>query len=165
MGGEIDVESSPSNGSKFIFTVPYNVSTEKKYITSEFISIEARTGKKRILIAEDNEINYLYFKQLLNQLDAEFSWATNGLEAVEMVKRNPSSFDLVLMDIKMPVMDGYEATRKMKKFRNDLPIIAQTAYAFASDREKALEAGCDDYISKPINRDRLVELLMKYLKR
>ncbi len=165
MGGEIDVESSPSNGSKFIFTVPYNVSTEKKYITSEFISIEARTGKKRILIAEDNEINYLYFKQLLNQLDAEFSWATNGLEAVEMVKNNPSSFDLVLMDIKMPVMDGYEATRKMKKFRNDLPIIAQTAYAFASDREKALEAGCDDYISKPINRDRLVELLMKYLKR
>ncbi|HPQ35074.1 MAG TPA: ATP-binding protein [Tenuifilaceae bacterium] len=164
MGGEISVESSPNEGSKFTFTIPYNTSTEKKYLTSEFMTEQPKGGKKKILITEDNEINYLYFKQLLTQINAEFSWAANGLEAVEMVRSNPS-IDLVLMDIKMPVKDGLEATREIKKIRNDLPIIAQTAYAFESDKEKALAAGCDDYISKPINRDRLIEMLSKYLNR
>ena len=89
--------------------------------------------------------------------------ATSGTEVIEMVKSNPS-LDLILMDIKMPGMDGHEATREVKKLRKGMPVIAQTAYAFTSDREKAMMAGCDDYISKPIDRIKLITLLAKYLR-
>jgi CheY-like chemotaxis protein len=86
------------------------------------------------------------------------------MQAVDIVKNNPN-IDIVLMDIKMPGMDGYQATGEIKKIRRDLTVIAQTAYAFASDRDKAIEAGCDDYISKPIDRMQLLTLISKYLKK
>jgi CheY-like chemotaxis protein len=87
--------------------------------------------------------------------------AVNGLEAIEACKTN-SAINLILMDVKMPVMDGIEATKKIREFNTDVVIIAQTAYALEGDKEKALDAGCNDYISKPIKQDKLFELIQKY---
>ena len=105
---------------------------------------------KKILVAEDNDSNYVLMTYLLKK-DFEFERANNGQVAVEMVDTN--SYDLVLMDIKMPVMGGLEATKKIKEIRPELPIIAVTANAFDSDRQAAFDAGCDDFLSKPISSD------------
>ena len=90
-------------------------------------------------------------------------YAKTGVEAIEACRNNPD-IDLVLMDIKMPVMDGYEATREIRKFNTDMVIIAQTAYALIGDKEKTIEAGCNNYISKPIIKDQLMSLLLRYFK-
>ncbi|MDZ7739528.1 MAG: response regulator [Bacteroidales bacterium] len=89
-------------------------------------------------------------------------FATDGEEAVRICRETPG-IDLVLMDIKMPVLDGYDATREIRKFNKDLPIIAQTAYAFYGDSENALEAGCNDYISKPVKQADLLKMVSKYI--
>lgn len=115
-----------------------------------------------ILIAEDEEVNYLFFKEFLTNLDYKVLHASNGAQAVEYC-RSHSEIRLVLMDMKMPILSGYEATKQIKSFRPTLPIIAQTAYALANDRKKVLEAGCDDYIAKPIHIRELKRLLDKYL--
>ncbi len=91
----------------------------------------------------------------------EYIISTSGMEAIEMCRNNPD-IDLVLMDINMPFMNGYEATRKIREFNSEVVIIAQTAYALAGDREKALAAGCNDYISKPINRLKLLNMVKKH---
>ena len=114
-----------------------------------------------ILIAEDEEFNYLYLAEVLNEFNVQLYRAKDGLSAVELCKSKPE-IDLVLMDIRMPVMDGYTATNEIKKFRPDLTIIAQTAYAMESDRKRSLEEGCDDYISKPIKRDDLIKIVDKH---
>jgi CheY-like chemotaxis protein len=120
-----------------------------------------KNQKIQILIAEDEEFNYLYLAESLNEFNVELIRAKDGHSAVEMCKSNPH-IDEVLMDIRMPVMDGYTATKEIKKFRPDLPIIAQTAYAMESDKKKAIDEGCDDYISKPIKRQDLIDIIGKY---
>lgn len=115
---------------------------------------------KKILIAEDNDSNYLLMTYILKQ-HYEFSRAKNGQEAVESALRERP--DLILMDIKMPVMDGLEATRQIKAQLPDLPIIALTANAFDSDRLKAVSAGCDDFLSKPVNTALCLKTIEKYL--
>ncbi len=117
---------------------------------------------KVILIVEDEDINVFFFQAALRKTKAELIYAKTGQEAVEKVKRN-DHIDAILMDIRLPVMDGYEATRMIKKFNSKIPIIAQTAYAMSNEREKIIEAGCDDYISKPIRLYNLMEILNKYL--
>jgi len=102
----------------------------------------------KILIAEDVESNFLYIKAVLSKLNATIFWAKNGLEAIEICNNEPT-IDLVLMDLQMPEMNGYEATRILKKKYPNLPIVAQTAFAMSDDREKALDSGCDDYLAKP----------------
>lgn len=114
-----------------------------------------------ILVAEDEEFNYLYLAESLNEFNVKLYRAKDGLAAVEICKDNPQICQ-VLMDIRMPVMDGYTATKEIKKFRPDLPIIAQTAYAMESDKKRALDEGCDDYISKPIKRKDLIDMVAKY---
>ncbi|MDP4187281.1 MAG: response regulator [Bacteroidota bacterium] len=126
------------------------------------MNINLNLNDKVILIAEDYEVNYLYIKAVLEDTGAQILWAKDGAEAVEMCSNN-NKIDLVLMDIQMPRLNGYEATRQIKKFRNNLPIIAQTAYAMEYDREKSLNAGCDDYISKPIRIDTLLEAINNQL--
>ena len=115
---------------------------------------------KKILVAEDNDSNYVLMTYLLKK-DFEYDRANNGKVAVEMVEAN--NYDLVLMDIKMPIMDGLEATKKIKELKPDLPVVALTANAFDSDRAAAEEAGCCGFLSNPVNRDECIALLKKVL--
>lgn len=117
---------------------------------------------KKILIAEDEKTNYLFLEALLKRTNAELIWAETGKSALDAVN-NDESIDVVLMDIKMPEMNGYEATNEIKKIRPELPIIAQTAYALAGEKEKILSAGCDDYLSKPIMGKVLLEKINNFL--
>lgn len=116
-----------------------------------------------ILIAEDVESNFLYLKAVLSKLNATIFWAKSGVEAVEICERE-DSIDLVFMDLQMPEMNGYEATRILKEKFPNLPIVAQTAFAMSDDREKALDSGCDDYLAKPIKSKDLLSVVEKYVK-
>ncbi len=118
--------------------------------------------KPLILIVEDVESNYLYLNAVLTKLDAHVEWVKNGLEAVSFVKEHPE-VNLILMDLQMPEMNGYDATREIKKIYPKLIIIAQTAFAMSDDRAKAMEAGCDDYLAKPIRSKDLLDTVNKYL--
>ena len=116
---------------------------------------------KRILIAEDNDSNYMLMSYIL-KAHYEFFRAKNGQEAVQ--KALEEQPDLVLMDIKMPIMDGLEATRQIKEQKPDMPIIALTANAFDTDREKALDAGCNDFLSKPINAEKCIKTIQEHIE-
>jgi two-component system, cell cycle response regulator DivK len=115
-----------------------------------------------ILIAEDVESNFLYLKAVLSKLSATIFWAKNGIEAIEICENN--HMDLIFMDLQMPGMNGYEATEILKKKFPTLPIVAQTAFAMSDDREKALDAGCDDYLAKPIKSKDLLSVVEKFIK-
>jgi len=115
-----------------------------------------------ILIAEDVESNFLYLKAVLSKLNATIFWAKNGVEAVEICEND--AIDLIFMDLQMPEMNGYEATEILKKKFPNLPIVAQTAFAMSDDREKALDAGCDDYLAKPIKSKDLLSVVEKFIK-
>jgi two-component system cell cycle response regulator DivK len=116
----------------------------------------------QILIVEDVESNFLYLNAVLSKIKAQIFWAKNGKEAVDIF-RIKKHIDLILMDLQMPEMNGYEATRIIKQENPYVPIIAQTAFAMSDDREKALEAGCDDYLAKPIKSKDLLNTVEKYL--
>jgi CheY-like chemotaxis protein len=117
---------------------------------------------KKILIVEDEEINNMFFDAALSRTKSQLVWAKNGKEAVDLIHDN-NDIDVILMDIRLPIMDGCEATRRIKKANNQIPIIAQTAYALEGDKERILEAGCDDYLAKPIRFEELLETIDKYL--
>jgi two-component system sensor histidine kinase/response regulator len=118
-------------------------------------------SNKTILIAEDEDSNYRYLEMVLNKTKASILWAKDGIEAINMCKQHEP--DLILMDIKMPNMDGLEATRAIKKTHPEIPIIAQTAYAMENDEHLSLEAGCNSYLSKPIKANKLLEVLATFL--
>ncbi|MBQ8464254.1 MAG: response regulator [Prevotella sp.] len=115
---------------------------------------------KKILVAEDNDSNYILMTYILRK-SYEYARACNGKEAVDMVEAG--GIDLVLMDIKMPVMDGLEATKAIKEKHPDFPVIALTANAFESDRQLAIEAGCDDFLSKPVSSEKCLAAIAKFL--
>jgi len=114
---------------------------------------------KKILVAEDNDSNYILMTYILKKY-YQYDRAKNGEEAVKMVEEG--QYDIVLMDIKMPVMDGLEATRKIKETHPDLPIVALTANAFDSDRQLAFDAGCNDFLSKPVSSDACLKTIKKF---
>ena len=115
---------------------------------------------KKILIAEDNDSNFVLMSYILKK-HYQFERAKNGQEAVEMVDKN--QYDIVLMDIKMPVMNGLEATKAIKEKHPDLPILALTANAFDSDRQLAMDAGCNDFLSKPVSSEECIETIKRYI--
>lgn len=163
LGGEIWVESSPGNGSRFHFTIAHNPLHEKEEekTMNEMKQLD-NTKKKTILIVEDEYSNYFFLELMFNKMGITPIVAHNGQEAIDFCKSNPS-IDMVLMDLKMPVLNGFEATKQIKAMRPDLPIIAQTAYALSADKHKAIEAGCDDYLTKPIRKQDLMATLARYL--
>ena len=117
---------------------------------------------KTILVVEDEEINFFYIKESLIETSVNLLYADNGLAALKIFKEN-TNIDLVLMDVKMPIISGYETTKRMKNVRTEVPVIAQTAYSLSGERRKSIEAGCDDYLSKPVSPDELIETVARYL--
>ena len=117
---------------------------------------------KKILIVDDEEFNWLLIKDALEETRATVIWARVGQEAVDLVAAG-EHYDLILMDMKMPVLDGFETTVLIKKINPEIPVIAQTAYAMPDERNKCMEVGCDDYLSKPISMEELLKTIKKYL--
>lgn len=164
LGGEIRLESEHGTGTVFYVLFPLQVTPVK--ITEMVKAIPATPtaqiwGSKNILVVEDEDSNYFLLDRILRRTGVKLTWAKNGMDAIELCDNQ--HFDLVLMDIRMPGMDGYEATQAIKKNHKNLPIIAQTAYALKGERENSIAAGCDNYISKPIDSRELLAILGKYL--
>jgi PAS domain S-box-containing protein len=167
LGGKITLKSEKGNGSTFYVTIPYNPVFLCKETIGPDGSKKPKTKKKElytVLIVEDEEVNYLYLEALFDraELDTKLIHAKNGKEAVDICKKG-ETINLILMDIKMPVMNGFEATKQIKEFRPDVPIIAQTAYTTAEDKDKAKAVGCDDFISKPILGESFNKIIDRYL--
>lgn len=152
LGGELSLVSENGKGSQFSFLIPYlQRSKEKDKSKDSSSNIEAPELKGRhILIAEDVDANYKFVSAVLRKTNVKLTWVKNGKDAVEAVIEN-DKFDLILMDLRMPIMDGYKASEHIKTIQPKIPIVALTAFAVEGDMEKALEAGCDDYLTKPIN--------------
>lgn len=162
LGGTINVVSEKDKGSEFTFKIPFSesVSTEK---SSTNINTKFKSSEKSIvLVVEDDDLNFLYLEILLKVSGYKYLHAINGAVAVDICRQNPD-LAIILMDIKMPVMDGMEATKLIREFNPEIPIIAITAFAHIGDEQRFLNAGCNEYLSKPISKNDLLEMLKKYI--
>ena len=164
-GGTITVESEEGKGSLFSFTIPDQELINE--LTSSPITIpdvvkNNNPGSLKILIAEDDDISGKLLTAIIKGFSNEILIVKTGIDAVKTIRDNPD-IDLILMDITMPELDGYEATRQIRQFNTKVIIIAQTALALNSDIEKALAAGCNDHIAKPVKSSALKSLILKYL--
>jgi len=165
MEGRIWFDTDENKGTQFYFTIPLEFSKQKATVKKESTSSDINkiidlTGRS-ILIAEDELLNYKLLETLLKRTGAQIIWAKNGIEAVNMASNH--KVDLIFMDIKMPEMNGYEATKAIKQIYPNLPIIAQTAFAFANEQQYILQSGCDMYLTKPINHLEVFKALNAYL--
>ena len=176
LGGKIWVTNNPglipvngnllNKGSIFYFTLPAHCLVKpEKIITDSKIDNESivQGRELKILIVEDDKTSELLLRKIFDKISKEFLHAPNGIEAIKTYKNNPD-IDLIMMDIKLPGMNGYEATRKIREFNNEVIIIAQTAYALPGDRENSILAGCNDYISKPVDRIVLRKMVNSYFE-
>jgi len=163
MNGKISLVSEPGKGSTVTIEIPNNQTKSKIISDNRLIKKENPDwSQKKILIVEDEINNYIYLQEILKRFNPVLYHASNGAEAVSFIKTH-KGIDLVLMDIKMPVLNGYDATRIIKQLCPEIPVIAQTAYSLPEDKEKALMAGCCEFISKPLTRDDLVKTIKQYI--
>lgn len=165
LGGEMGVISGDHAGSEFWFTLPANLvrrkNTPKDYLGA---GINTQWEGKKILVAEDDSSNFSLIAEVLKHTNIQIIHARDGKEALDLYEEHKADLDLVLMDIRMPEINGYDCARVIKEKDPDIPIIAQTAYAMSGERDQSMEAGCDDYISKPLQVKFLIETIGRYLK-
>jgi PAS domain S-box-containing protein len=164
VNGNIRLESKPGSGSTFYLSLPVSGNNKKSEAESPNKDSMVELPSSPILIAEDDETNFYYLNALLNrETKTRILHAVNGREAIEIFKANPD-IKLILMDMKMPEMDGFEATRQIKMLSDKVHIVAITAYAMSGDEERVLASGCDAYLSKPINKQRLLDKISEFIK-
>ncbi|MEN3325155.1 ATP-binding protein [Mariniflexile soesokkakense] len=163
LGGELFMKSELGKGSTFIIKLPKAVVFREQQVSSNTITNkEVSLEGKTILICEDDKFNHIYLEAVLIREKCKLIHASNGIEAVELFKMNPA-IDIVLMDLKIPEMNGFKASSRIKEIRSNIPIIAQSAFALDNDKQRAFKAGCIDYLTKPINSDLLIATITKYL--
>jgi hypothetical protein len=162
LGGSIRLQSEIGKGTTIYFNIPINTMISTIETGLKQTELPAKKAFGKILIAEDDWVSFLYLSRVLAQPGISIIHALNGLEAVEIVEKI-NDLDLILLDIRMPVMDGIEAITQIKKIRPDVPIIVQTAYAFGEEKRRVLEIGCDEYLEKPYKAEKIIKLVSKYL--
>ncbi len=164
IGGNLWVESVEGKGSQFYFTVPFlSEATETVVNTIIENDNKERINQIKLLIVEDDDVSVMLLRIFLTDVVENIIYAQTGEQAIELCKTN-TDIDIVLMDIKMPGIDGYETTKRIREFNKEVIIIAQTAYAMAGDEEKAIEFGCNDYITKPIDKNEFLEKIRTHIK-
>ena len=164
LDGHIDVSSEPGRGTRFQFSLPGLIlQANSRPSAPMVVTPKTNWSAYTILVVEDERTNYNLIMIMLRPSQANILWAMNGKEAVAMMEKHLDSIDLVLMDIRLPLMNGYDATRAVKKINPAVPVIAQTAYAMDVEIQTAMEAGCDGYITKPIERNLLLETIAAHL--
>jgi CheY-like chemotaxis protein len=161
--GKTSTRTEENKQNYYYFTIPYFPTGD--FASSENTSnlnIENISKSLRILVAEDDDINYMFIEYLFNNSKHKLVRAINGQEAVDIINKD-KNFDIILMDLKMPIMSGFEATKIIKSIVPSIPIIALTAYVFEDDKQKAMNSGCDDFIVKPYRMEDLFNKIIKLI--